>query len=207
MANKKTKTYEEKYNDIPKTTLERASSLFSKSNLRDSDIEKLKQRIQDIKNIEYDEISLVFYMLPKATPRPRLSRFTNTFYVKGAMDNSNLFKEFVESSPELNFKIGTPCEFYCKTFFPIPSNFNKIETILAELGLIKNISKPDWDNLGKTYSDMIQKHLLLDDSLIYHGSVIKSYSIKPRIEVRVRFMKDHDSSYNENKVKNWLSSK
>ena len=47
----------------------------------------------------------------------------------------------------------------------------RVDSILAELGLIKNISKPDGDNLLKSYSDMVQKHIIVDDALFYKMNI------------------------------------
>ena len=76
----------------------------------------------------------------------------------------------------------------------------KSEQILAEMGLIRPISKPDWDNLGKSYSDMIQGVLIQDDSLIIEGVSRKFYSAKPRVEITIEYLKDFDSKFNENKI-------
>ena len=54
--------------------------------------------------------------------------------------------------------ITTACKFYCDCYFPIPKSMTKNEKLRAELKLVNHLSKPDWDNLGKTYSDMIQKY-------------------------------------------------
>ena len=74
------------------------------------------------------------------------------------------------------------------------------EKIFAELGLIRPIAKPDWDNLGKTYSDMIQGSLLYDDELIVEGISRKFYSMKPRIEISISYMKDIDCKFNKKKI-------
>lgn len=195
--------YKKLYGEVPKDLDDRVIGLLKEGNLKNKDLKKLKDRLEDVVSIDYSYLSFVFYFVPKATPRPRLSRFTNTFYVKGAMENSKLFEKYVKSQEDLNFKICTPCEFVCKSYFPIPNGLNRIDRILAELGLIKNIAKPDWDNLGKSHSDMIQKHLILDDSLIYDGRSIKAYSSKPRVEIYIKYMNEFDSNYNRNKVMNW----
>ena len=77
---------------------------------------------------------------------------------------------------------------------------NNAEKILAELGLIYPISKPDFDNLVKAYCDMIQGYILEDDSLVTEGYVKKRYSIKPRIEISIEYMEDYDSAFNRNKI-------
>ena len=77
---------------------------------------------------------------------------------------------------------------------------NAVEQVLAELGYIRPTSKPDFDNLAKTYSDMIQGILLDDDAYIIKGVSEKYYSVKPRIEIKLRYMKEFDSVYNKKKI-------
>ena len=79
---------------------------------------------------------------------------------------------------------------------------SKIETILAELGYIRPISKPDWDNLGKTYSDMLTDVLILDDAHVVDGRCSKYYSLHPRIEMDIKYQLKPDSKYNERKINN-----
>ena len=97
--------------------------------------------------------------------------------------------------------ITTPCKFTCRSYLPIPKSMSAIEKILAEMGLIRPITKPDWDNIGKTYSDMIQGMLLLDDSLIIEGVSKKYYSTKPRVEIYIEYMEKYDCLYNERKIR------
>ena len=202
MKNKKITEYIEKYNEIPYNLSDRILYLFETLNITLKDIRKIKDNISLNLSNKYKEINFIFYFFPQATPRPRYSRFSKVFYVKNILDYNKLFKEIIESCEDIDFIIDTPCEFYCHTYFPTPK-MNKVETVLSELDLIHNISKPDWDNIGKTYSDMIQKHLLIDDSIIYKGVSEKHYSIKPRIEITVRYLVNHDSKYNKNKISKW----
>jgi Holliday junction resolvase RusA-like endonuclease len=207
MSNKKIEEYETKYGNIPKLFNERFLYLMQILNIKESDIIKLRKSIKRITSIKHKELRFIFYFTPQATPRPRYSRFSKVFYVKNALNYNEIFGKFIESCEDINFKIITPCTFECKTFAPIPEQMSKNDKMLAELSLLANISKPDWDNLGKTYSDMVQKHLILDDSLIYKGTVEKAYSIKPRIEITIKYLNDFDCKYNERKVKNWSVNK
>ena len=92
--------------------------------------------------------------------------------------------------------ITTACKFYCDCYFPIPKSMNKSEQLRAEMKLVNNLTKPDWDNLGKTYSDMIQNTIIMDDSLIIEGRVRKYYSSKPRVELTIEYADRYDSKYN-----------
>ena len=190
--------YKDLYGNIPKDNTERLKHILDSMNLSNNS-GQITKGIQRILNIKWKSLDFIIYLLPKATPRPRHNRFMNTFYVMGAKDNKDIFKKFMLKH---DFDmISTPCKFTCRSYFPIPKSMNNAEKILAELGLIRPISKPDWDNIGKTYSDMIQGFLLFDDSLIIKGVSEKYYSSKPRIEIHIEYMEEHDSKFNYNKMR------
>ena len=89
----------------------------------------------------------------------------------------------------------------------MPSNLPKVDKLLGELGYIQNISMPDFDNLAKTYTDMIKGLLMYDDRLIIDGRVRKYYSLKPRVEVNIKYMKSFDCNYNLKKITKALMKK
>lgn len=190
------KEYQEEYGDISKDSLERVLSMIDTQSNRKS---KNYPILNQILNMEWETVEFIIYLVPKATPRPRINHGKNIFYVSGAKDNKDIFKKFIIKH---DFPlIVTPCKFYCDSYLPIPKSMRENEKILAEMGYIRPISKPDWDNVGKTYSDMIQGTLLFDDSLIIEGISRKFYSIKPRIEIKIEYMKKYDSLYNTNKMR------
>lgn len=194
--------YQEKYKDVPKDKFGRLDYILSKVKTKKSVKDKLIAGIERIQKIEWLQLEYTIYVVPKATPRPRTS-FRNHFYVSGASDNKKLFKKFYKQNEDLG-KIITPCKFYCTSYLPIPSSMKIYEQILAELGFIRPISKPDFDNLAKTYSDMTQGMLLHDDALIVEGVSKKYYSVKPRVEIRFEYMKEFDSEYNKKKIESNL---
>ena len=182
---------------IPKDFNERFLYLIKELRISINDIETIKKKIVKIINAKWNSIDLIFYFYPKATPRARYTNFTKTFYVKDAFNYSNLFKEFIEQTEELKDLISTPCRFYCDLFLPTPSQMTKIEKVLSELKLLYAVPKPDWDNAGKTYSDMVQTHLIIEDCLIVDGRVRKFYSCKPRIEIHIEYMDKYDCLFNK----------
>lgn len=189
------KNYQKLYGNISNDPEERIHSLEAR--FREKNHQILVKEIQRINNIKWHKETFVIYLLPKATPRPRLGKY-GTFYVKGSKENKKVFEKYL-----LNLDIPmiyTPTIFCCKSFFPIPKSMNMIEKVLAEMGLIRPISKPDWDNVGKAYSDMLQGFLIYDDALIIEGSSKKYYSLKPRIEITISYMEDFDSKFNKNKM-------
>jgi len=191
------KMYEEKYGDIPRDYLARLDKLIDDANLSRYKInvyDKLHTRV----GIKWKTLSFVVYMEPKATPRPRKGFYGN-FYVSGASDNKKFFKKYLKSDINL---IKTPVKFTCKSYLPIPKSMHPVDKILAEMGLIYPTGKPDWDNVGKAYCDMIQGTLIYDDSLVVEGTSIKRYSSKPRIEITLEYMEDFDSDFNKRKIIN-----
>lgn len=194
------KEYFEKYGDIPFDNIGRIDRLLNNSNLSRYKVGVI-QTIKNILNIKWKSLDFIIYLVPNGTPRPRSGR-SGVFYVKGASDNKKFFKKHLKDYE----KIYTSCKFHCITYSPIPNSMNIVEKICAELGLIHPISKPDWDNLAKTYCDMIQDTILHDDALIIEGSLVKKYSTKPRIEIHIEYMEDYDSQFNKNKMKGKINN-
>lgn len=204
------KDYRENYGDIPNDFYERFIYQLENSNIKDKDLISLRDKIRHIIRRKWNTINFVFYLEPSATPRPRLGSFMKNkgnkhrhVFVKGAKDHSELFAEFLETMNSYP-TISTPCKLNIEIFSKTPSSMTKEEKILAELKLIDNISRPDHDNYLKRYSDMIQGDLILDDSLIVESSVRKKYSCKPRIEISIMYVEEHDCNYNKKKVAKWL---
>lgn len=195
MPNKKElQLYQDEYGKVSNDHLERIYNFLD--NINDRQLEGIRNDIENNLNTKWKSISFIFYFIPKATPRARLSGFGKHFYVADAMNNRKLMEKFVKHELNDFNVITTACKFYCDCYFPIPKSMNKSEKLRAEMKLVNNLTKPDWDNLGKTYSDMIQNTIIMDDSLIIEGSVRKFYSSKPRIEITIEYADRYDSKYN-----------
>lgn len=198
------KEYRAKYGDIPKDKNARllilTRALKKKKRKEKIDIFEEVKRIRDIKWKTYQ---IIIYLLPKATPRPRINKATQAFYVFGSDVNKKLFKKFLKKNP--HEMIITPMIFKTDVYLPIPTTMSASESLLAEMGYIRPISKPDFDNVAKTYADMIQGTLIYDDALIIEGISRKFYSIKPRIEITIRYMEEFDSLFNRKKIESKLN--
>lgn len=200
--NKKLIEYDKKYGEISKDNVERFLELLNDKNIKTKDIKAIKDKIEAIKSITCSRLDFILYMEPEASPRPRLGKF-GSFYVKGARNNNDFFSELTELLEGKFEKIVTANRMIMDMYLPIPEGMNRTDALLAELKLIRPLSRPDWDNFGKTYSDMIQKHLLLEDCLVVDGEVRKFYSLKPRIEFSIIYQDKFDSKYNKKKVESW----
>ena len=100
--------------------------------------------------------------------------------------------------------ITTPMKMTIDVYLPTPVSLSPEDRIIAELGYIRPIGKPDFDNVAKAYADMIQGLLIYDDALIIEGISRKWYSIKPRIEIKIKYMESFDSLFNLNKIESKL---
>lgn len=198
MTKKDIREYDEKYGLVPTDKEERLKFLMSQAKNAEKTFAPVDGEIKRIQGIKWKTVKYVIYLIPKASPRPRRS-LNGHFYVNGAADNKRFFKNFYKETLDIPI-IDTPCKFYCDSYLPIPSDMSLVNQVLAELGLIRPVKKPDFDNLAKTYSDMTQGVLLFDDALIIEGISRKWYSCKPRIEITFKYMEDFDSDYNKKKI-------
>lgn len=197
--------YEEKYGHIPNDRDDRLNYIMSKAKDKNRTFAPVPKEIDRIKKIKWKTLKYVIYLIPKATPRPRRS-LNGHFYVNGAADNKKFFKNFYKSTLDVPI-IDTPCKFYCDSYLPTPSDMSLVNQFLAEVGLIRPVKKPDFDNLAKAYSDMTQGILLYDDALIIEGISRKWYSCKPRIEITFKYMEEYDSDYNKKRILKTTSHK
>lgn len=195
----KIKAYDEIFGHIPLDAEERMLYLLSKLKFREKELPVIEKFYKKLKSMKTTSYSFILYLVPEPTPRPRTSSRTHTFYVKGAKENHNLFKEIMNTIGDVPI-ITTPTQIEIVSYLPTPKSMNRLETFFAEIGLIKPVSIPDWDNLAKAYCDMIQKNLIINDSLIWSGSSIKRYSIKPRIEMTLTFDKAYDCKFNRDRI-------
>ena len=194
---KEEKEYLEEFGEVPKDFIGRLDYILKDTNLKRCKL-KIYDEINRITSIKWNKLSYTIYLLPKATPRPRMGN-RGVFYVKGSKNNKKIMEKFIKEQ-DITL-ITTSVKFTCTTYYPIPKSMNPMEKILSELGFIRPISKPDWDNVAKAYCDMIIGYLIYDDSQIIEGSSSKFYSSKPRIEIEIEYMDDYDSNFNRKKMK------
>lgn len=193
--------YDKKYGEIPEDAdarLEFLLSTFKSNRWQKTFLETMKRAM----NITWKVRKFTFYVIPQATPRPRGYMRGNHvhFYVKGADAHKKFIKYFLKIMKEEDIEIiQTAVRFDAKVFMPIPSAMKDGEKVCAELGYINPTTKPDWDNLAKTYCDMINELIISDDKNIIHGCLEKFYSVKPRIEITLRYASDFDSDFNQKK--------
>lgn len=204
--NQKAKIYESKYSEIPRDYMERLSWMYDKYHITQAKADQIiRAKYNMLSSLYYsDDILVVLYEEPEGSPRPR-ARYVNkknlTSYAKsdpgyiqvysltGASDRK-FMKRLIndEDLMKLDHLICTPCDVEYNTFSKTPSSYNTITTFLAEIGIIRPVSKPDFDNMEKKYSDMYNGNVWIDDALVQDSALHKYYSILPRVEIRLKFL-------------------
>ena len=212
----KSEEYDRKYSGIPVDFHERLSYMIDKYHLTDAKMEEILQKKQYALSslFFYDYKTIELLEEPEGTPRPRVRILKSNYnqlakadpsmvhvYVPGAGDDRNYMKRMMGNDLDyINSLIMTPCDIEYNVYFPTPSYFNTVDTFLAEIGLHMDTMKPDWDNIGKKYSDMYNHNMWLDDSLVVSGHVNKFYSILPRVEIEVLYLNYATNKYQYNNI-------
>ena len=187
-----------KYGDIPSDDEARLKYILDKYSFNEKSLDKAITRLD---SVDWKSVDFTLYLIPMPTPRPRYDG--NHFYVKGAARNKRLIKRFIERNI-----IFTRCEIYIEAYLPTPTSLmSNAEIYLAEIKRIYPVGSADVDNLMKTYMDMIQGHLLLNDNIVTLGHLEKFYSVKPRLVVHIRYQDGFDSHFNEKRVTNTTAYK
>ena len=211
----KQKEYEEKYSMIPNDYGERLAWMDDKYKLNDG----LRDQIMDrafniINNLEFYDFLIVLYMVPEGTPRHRYRLITPKNYMSAAIsspyvhvyqpragDDANYLHRLVDTEViQLQQFIQTPFACNINAFFPTPSNYTRSDVFIAEMGLDFHIKKPDPDNIEKKFLDMFNETIWLDDNMCFSGRVNKLYSIKPRVEIQIRYANCAMNKYQYNHI-------
>lgn len=198
------KEYEEKYSDIPRDYEERLNWMYDTFHVSPAKAEEiLRYRDAMIRSYNYKTFTIVLYEEPIGAERPRARIMKSNIisaakadpinihiYSPHAKENHMYMKRVIDDIEleELDQLICTPCIVDYFSYKRTPSNYNTTMKFLAELGLDRPLNKPDWDNIGKAYSDMYNANVWLDDVLTTDGSVHKYYSLLPRVEIRLSFL-------------------
>lgn len=195
--------YESKYGHIPKNYEQRLEYLYNVLNIDDKKSnEIIEARNNFINSTYYQTIRLVIYEIPEYTPRPRArlihragilnaatggNDFIQVYSITGRQ-NREFMKMFTkENLQELEQLLCTPCDIEYKAYFPTPSNYNKTDIFLAEIGLYRPIIKPDFDNIEKSYGDAFTGNIWIDDIVVVDATIRKYYSVLPRVEIDLKY--------------------
>ena len=202
---KKSVEYENNYSHIPKDYYERLKWMYDNYNISDKKAEKILQLRNDaINSFNYETISFGLYEIPAGKERPRFRIISKNQLINGAINNPEFvhvyslsgyddhvyMNRLVNSSDiiQLDQMLCTPVFAEFISYFPTPKSYSNEKKFLAEIGLDRPLSKPDFDNIEKKYADMFNGTIWLDDIFVVDSCSRKFYSILPRLEIRIHFM-------------------
>lgn len=154
---------------------------------------------------EYETIRVVFYEYPMKTDRPRTAN--GHTYSPNASANHDYFEKAIKRVTKAIKLITTPAEIEINAYLEMPAQVKPDEVILFEAKALDVVVMPDYDNISKCYTDMQKSVTILDDDIFHTGIVHKFYSVLPRVEMRVTYIKCHESDYIFKKLKSRKSVK
>lgn len=187
--------YINKYSSIPNNKEDILKHLIETLNISEKQLIDILNEKEDIENnMKYKTITIVFYEIPLPYMRGRHSRKGKVVYTPLAKENMLHMKDYIQNNIKDFKKIVTPMSVDIRYYLPTPSGYSKKDKILAELGTIRPISTPDFDNIAKGYCDMSNNILWYDDALIRDGKSSKYYSMKPRVEFDITYQNIYESN-------------
>lgn len=154
---------------------------------------------------EYRHITITLYEYAMKTDRPRVFR-GHAFSPNAAANHKYFEKNLKKIIKDLKL-INTPAEISIEAYLEMPSTVPPDEVLLFEAKLLNPIDYPDYDNLGKCYTDMLKNTLIIDDDIFYKGTITKYYSVMPRVVMTITFLSKHESDFIYKKIKNRKSVK
>lgn len=212
----KLEEYELKYANIPRDYNSRLAWLIDQFKLTPNRMDEIIEKKRNMEtNLQYYDFKVILYEDPEGAKRPRFrlvnrknfmnvamqaSNFVHVYSPNASEDHKYMHRLIDEELVQLNGLISTPVQVCLNVFFKTPSYFNQADTILAEIGLHRHIQKPDWDNIGKKYTDMFNENIWLDDNLVIDGEVHKYYSVLPRVEIYIRYLNYITSIHQYNQI-------
>ena len=198
----KIREYNVKHPNRPDDSLECVKRYFSDKGLNlEKACEKASKKVaRIIAERSYETIHIVLYEEPFATPRPRVTKSGRAF-----SPNASANKDYIVSAigkiMETMKLISSPAEIRIEAYLEMPSNVPPDEVILFESKVLHPITKPDYDNIGKCYTDMLTGVVISDDDMFYKAEIVKYYSLLPRVEITITYLAKNESDYIYKKLK------
>lgn len=201
------KRYNKKYKNIIHDPEERLKQYFLEHGLNfDKAVIKAKEKLEDLaSSVEYKYIKITLYEYPMKTDRPRQGKFG--VYSPNAKANKKYLTQSIKGIKKTLKLINTPAKITIDAYMEMPESMPADEIILYEAKILKVLTTPDYDNIGKCYTDMLKDNIIIDDDIFHEGLVRKYYSTLPRVEILIAYQTAHDSDHIYKKMKQRKSIK
>ena len=190
----KLKEYNDKYLIKEGNAIKRVNEYLSTVKNPEKWIKKAREKaVRIMESREIETIRIIMYEYPMKTDRPRTFR-GHTFSPNASANKTYLNKMIKKVINEIKL-INTPASIKVDAFLEMPSGVKPDEVILFEAQMLNPIDKPDYDNIGKCYTDMLTDVFISDDDIFWHGEINKWYSLLPRVEITIQYLTKHESDY------------
>lgn len=198
--------YDEKYPERIDDAVERVKRYLSQQKNPEKWVKKAKEKaLRIVEEREFRSIHILAYEYPMKTDRPRTAG-GHTFSPNAAA-NKNYFDKAIKKVIDTIKLINTPAEIIVEAYLEMPKQVPPDEVLLFEAKILNPVDKPDYDNIGKCYTDIFTGILTADDDIFWHGEIYKWYSLLPRVDITIRYLSKHESDYIYKKLKNRKSIK
>lgn len=133
------------------------------------------------------EISFIIFGNPISKKRARYGRY-GVYTEKSTVEYEKHIRHIARESMLGLEVVQNSVSIILEVYFNIPDSWSNTKKEAAKSGLIKHVTKPDIDNIGKTVLDALNKIVYKDDNQVNSLYIYKQYSDTPRIEVSVRWI-------------------
>lgn len=123
--------------------------------------------------------------IPQGKGRPRFVRATgHAFTPARTRSYESMLQGAAIEVMNGTAPIDGPVHVTVEAHFPVPASWSKSKRSAALLNITRPTKKPDADNLMKVL-DSLNEVVWKDDAQIVEGTVVKLYSERPRLVVKV----------------------
>jgi Holliday junction resolvase RusA-like endonuclease len=177
--------------NFSEASLSLADDLCKELKISEKEFIKIDQVIDEWSNeTNYTNLEMTYYGEPKSQARPRSTSMNGGFFYDPSKSLKQWVLSQVISQLPPNFKPSDDgVEMSMRFYRAMPKSGSKVNKVLMELGVIRPSGRPDIDNFIKLVQDALNKTLYTDDSNIVTLKAEKFYSVKPRVELSIKFRK------------------
>ena len=122
---------------------------------------------------------------PRGKGRPRFNCRTGRAYTddKTTAYEDLVIIQYLKAAKDFSFPENTGLSVHITAYFAIPESASIKKQNKMLFGAIQPCKRPDVDNIAKIICDALNGLAYKDDAQITYLSVLKSYSLEPRVEV------------------------
>jgi Holliday junction resolvase RusA-like endonuclease len=172
--------------ELDATSVEIVREYLATEQLRSVDVEKILKAIDPDDDEHWKQFDLVYYGTPKAQARPRTGA-SGFFYDPSSGLKAWLVQQLRDQLPKGFRLIESEVQIFARFYREPTKSMSKAHIVLAELGRVLPSTKPDTDNYMKLVQDALNKVVYKDDATIVTILAEKFYSMRPRVEITLRF--------------------